>query len=192
MAKITIDGKQFEVAGRPHHHRGGTRERDRNPAFLLAPEAVRVGQLPHVPRGSGEAARSSSSPAPRRWRTAWSCTQPTNACINARQAVMEFLLINHPLDCPICDEAGECKLQDYAYTHSIGVQPVRRGQGPQTEARGARTARAARHRAVHHVFALRPVLRRDRAEAAADVHPARRPRGADDVPRRDSWTIRTR
>jgi NADH-quinone oxidoreductase subunit G len=40
--------------------------------------------------------------------------------INAREAVMEFLLINHPLDCPICDEAGECKLQDYAYKHSIG------------------------------------------------------------------------
>lgn len=38
----------------------------------------------------------------------------------ARNAVMEFLLINHPLDCPICDEAGECKLQDYAYQHSIG------------------------------------------------------------------------
>ncbi len=32
-----------------------------------------------------------------------------------REAVMEFLLVNHPLDCPICDQAGECKLQDYAY-----------------------------------------------------------------------------
>jgi NADH-quinone oxidoreductase subunit G len=40
---------------------------------------------------------------------------------NAREAVMEFLLINHPLDCPICDEAGECKLQDYAYKHSTGA-----------------------------------------------------------------------
>ncbi len=40
--------------------------------------------------------------------------------VNAREAVMEFLLINHPLDCPICDEAGECKLQDYAYKHSVG------------------------------------------------------------------------
>ena len=38
----------------------------------------------------------------------------------ARNAVMEFLLINHPLDCPICDEAGECKLQDYAYAHGVG------------------------------------------------------------------------
>ncbi len=41
--------------------------------------------------------------------------------IEARQAIMEFLLINHPLDCPICDEAGECKLQDYAYNYSRGV-----------------------------------------------------------------------
>ncbi|HUL43533.1 MAG TPA: molybdopterin-dependent oxidoreductase, partial [Bacteroidota bacterium] len=41
--------------------------------------------------------------------------------INAREAVMEFLLINHPLDCPICDEAGECKLQDYAYRYSEGA-----------------------------------------------------------------------
>jgi len=40
--------------------------------------------------------------------------------LTARKAVMEFLLINHPLDCPICDEAGECKLQDYAYAYSIG------------------------------------------------------------------------
>src|SRR5881394_3291835 len=31
-----------------------------------------------------------------------------------RQAVLEFLLINHPLDCPICDQAGECKLQEYS------------------------------------------------------------------------------
>jgi NADH-quinone oxidoreductase subunit G len=39
----------------------------------------------------------------------------------ARGAVMEFILINHPLDCPICDEAGECKLQDYSYKYSSGV-----------------------------------------------------------------------
>lgn len=38
----------------------------------------------------------------------------------AQNAVMEFLLINHPLDCPICDEAGQCKLQEYAFLHSKG------------------------------------------------------------------------
>ncbi len=31
----------------------------------------------------------------------------------AQKAVLEFLLINHPIDCPVCDQAGECKLQDY-------------------------------------------------------------------------------
>jgi NADH-quinone oxidoreductase subunit G len=31
----------------------------------------------------------------------------------AQEAVLEFLLINHPIDCPVCDQAGECKLQDY-------------------------------------------------------------------------------
>jgi NADH-quinone oxidoreductase subunit G len=33
----------------------------------------------------------------------------------ARKSVLEFLLINHPLDCPICDQAGECELQDYTF-----------------------------------------------------------------------------
>ncbi len=34
---------------------------------------------------------------------------------DARESVLEFLLINHPLDCPICDQAGECELQDYVF-----------------------------------------------------------------------------
>ena len=34
-----------------------------------------------------------------------------------REAVMESLLVNHPLDCPICDQAGECKLQEYSVEH---------------------------------------------------------------------------
>lgn len=37
--------------------------------------------------------------------------------IEARKGVVEFLLINHPLDCPICDQAGECHLQDLSYEH---------------------------------------------------------------------------
>jgi NADH-quinone oxidoreductase subunit G len=35
--------------------------------------------------------------------------------VAARQGVLEFLLINHPLDCPICDQAGECELQDFVF-----------------------------------------------------------------------------
>ncbi len=43
-----------------------------------------------------------------------------NKVVEAQEAVMEFILINHPLDCPICDEAGQCKLQEYAFDHSNG------------------------------------------------------------------------
>ncbi|HEX3066734.1 MAG TPA: 2Fe-2S iron-sulfur cluster-binding protein, partial [Dongiaceae bacterium] len=38
----------------------------------------------------------------------------------ARHGVMEFLLINHPLDCPICDQGGECDLQDQAMGYGFG------------------------------------------------------------------------
>ncbi|MBL6664260.1 MAG: NADH-quinone oxidoreductase subunit G [Rickettsiales bacterium] len=38
----------------------------------------------------------------------------------AREGVMEFLLANHPLDCPICDQGGECDLQDQAYQYGVG------------------------------------------------------------------------
>jgi NADH-quinone oxidoreductase subunit G len=39
---------------------------------------------------------------------------------STREAMMEFLLINHPLDCPICDQAGECRLQQYANAYGRG------------------------------------------------------------------------
>ena len=34
---------------------------------------------------------------------------------DAQDAVVEFLLVNHPLDCPVCDKGGECPLQDISY-----------------------------------------------------------------------------
>jgi NADH-quinone oxidoreductase subunit G len=40
----------------------------------------------------------------------------TPEVIEARAGVFEFLLINHPLDCPVCDKGGECPLQDFSYT----------------------------------------------------------------------------
>jgi NADH-quinone oxidoreductase subunit G len=56
-----------------------------------------------------------------------------------REGVMEFLLINHPLDCPICDQAGECRLQEQATSYGRGysrfveqknVKPKRTQLGP--------------------------------------------------------------
>ena len=50
--------------------------------------------------------------APRAW---WSHTHDPDV-VEARAGVFEFLLINHPLDCPVCDKGGECPLQDFSYT----------------------------------------------------------------------------
>ncbi|MFW6050027.1 MAG: 2Fe-2S iron-sulfur cluster-binding protein [Myxococcota bacterium] len=52
----------------------------------------------------------------------------------AQAAVQEFLLLNHPVDCPICDQAGECKLQDYYYEHQHELkrkktEPVHKPKG---------------------------------------------------------------
>ena len=41
---------------------------------------------------------------------------------------MEFLLINHPLDCPICDQGGECDLQDQAMAYGVDWFALRREQ----------------------------------------------------------------
>jgi len=58
---------------------------------------------------------------------------------DCREGVMEFLLVNHPLDCPICDQAGECKLQEQAtgygrgysrYVEDKNVKPKRTVLGP--------------------------------------------------------------
>ncbi|SOE22651.1 NADH dehydrogenase subunit G [Spirosomataceae bacterium TFI 002] len=42
--------------------------------------------------------------------------------LEARKGVVEFLLINHPLDCPVCDQAGECHLQDFSFKHGTESQ----------------------------------------------------------------------
>ena len=46
----------------------------------------------------------------------------------AQKAVMEFLLINHPLDCPICDQGGECELQDVAMEYGSDVSKFNEGK----------------------------------------------------------------
>jgi NADH-quinone oxidoreductase subunit G len=43
----------------------------------------------------------------------------SESAVRARAGALEFQLTNHPLDCPICDKAGECSLQDYAYEHGF-------------------------------------------------------------------------
>ncbi|WP_424361925.1 hypothetical protein [Methylocystis parvus] len=74
----------------------------------------------------------------------------------AREGVMEFLLINHPLDCPICDQGGECDLQDQALAFGGESSRYRREQA---RGRGQvyRPAGQDRDDALHPLHALRPL-----------------------------------
>ena len=89
----------------------------------------------------------------------------------AQEGIMEFLLINHPLDCPICDKGGECPLQNQAMCNGQSDTRFSSTSGV-PEAAADLHPGAARPRAVRAVPALHPVLRRDRRR---QVH---RPDGA--------------
>lgn len=121
MTKLTIDGKEIEVPA--------------GSSVIQACEAAGV----EIPRfcyherlniaGNCRMCLVEVSPGPPKPQA--SCALPvadnmvvkTNTPMvkKAREGVMEFLLINHPLDCPICDQGGECDLQDQAMEYGTGI-----------------------------------------------------------------------
>ena len=165
------------------------RQRLLHSLLLLAPEAVDRRQLPHL-RGPGRG---------RSW-VEIACNMPvseglrvltdSDRCSAHRKAIMQFITLNHPVDCGICDKAGECTLQDYHFAYngapSISRDPkVRVDQVPP-----AVRAHRARQRALHPVLALRALHARDLEVERARHHAARRrvagPRGRGPRARRRS------
>lgn len=128
MPKLTIDGIEVEVPA-------GT-------TILQAAEQIGV----EIPRfcyherlsiaGNCRMCLVEVQPGPP--KPAASCAMPvaegmvvkTNSpmAVKARKGVMEFLLINHPLDCPICDQGGECDLQDQAVAYGYDRSRYREGK----------------------------------------------------------------
>ena len=98
--------------------------------------------------------------------------------VEARASVFEFLLINHPLDCPVCDKGGECPLQDFSYSfgpNESRMEFSRRvfdGEGV-AGGRRLRSDADVEPQPLHPVYALRAVHARGRRRPA-DQH--RRPR----------------
>jgi len=119
MATITIDGRQLEVDGKKTIIEAARDNGIEIPHFCWHPKLSVSGNcrmcLVEVEKAPKLVIACATQVA-----EGMVVQTASPKVINAREAVMEFLLINHPLDCPICDEAGECKLQDYAYKHSAG------------------------------------------------------------------------
>lgn len=119
MAKITIDGKQHDVDPGLTVIQAASQNGIEIPHFCWHPKLSVAGncrmclvEIEKMPKlGIACATQVADGMVVK---------TKSDRVINAREAVMEFLLINHPLDCPICDEAGECKLQDYSYKYSVG------------------------------------------------------------------------
>ena len=103
---------------------------------------------------------------------------------------MELLLINHPLDCPMCDKGGECPLQNQAMSNGRGESPVPRGQARVRQAGADLDRGAARPGAVHLLHPVRPDLGGDRGRRLHRV-PRARPARSTSAPRRASRSTPT-
>jgi NADH-quinone oxidoreductase subunit G len=119
MAKITIDGKEFECDAKSTVIEAATAQGIDIPHFCYHQKLSVAGncrmclvEVEKFPKLAIACATQVMDGMVVRTKS--------ERVVKARNAVMEFLLINHPLDCPICDEAGECKLQDYSYKFSVG------------------------------------------------------------------------
>src|SRR5438309_620305 len=119
MPKLTIDGRQTEV------RHGATVMEAANGLGIYIPHFCYHKKLSIAANCRMCLVEIEKAPKPQP-----ACATPATEGMKvftrsdyARQAqdgVMEFLLINHPLDCPICDQGGECQLQDLAVGQSSG------------------------------------------------------------------------
>jgi len=120
MAKVTVDGKAVEVPNDANALEACRAAGVDVPHFCYHPRLSIVGQcrmcMVEV-EGVPKIQASCTVPV----RDGMVIKASTEKALAARNATMEFLLINHPLDCPICDQAGECKLQDNAVGAGLPV-----------------------------------------------------------------------
>ncbi|MDX1582699.1 MAG: 2Fe-2S iron-sulfur cluster-binding protein, partial [Thermoanaerobaculia bacterium] len=137
MAKVTIDGIEVEVADGTNIIEAAKTANIHVPHFCYHPSLSIVGQcrmclveiegMPKLQAGCSTTVRDGME------------IHVYNEKVDkARKGQMEFLLINHPLDCPICDKAGECPLQDYAFNY--GAVTSRYGEYKRTYPGMDRTA----------------------------------------------------
>jgi NADH-quinone oxidoreductase subunit G len=116
MAKVTIDGIEVEVQDGINVIEAAKAADVHVPHFCYHPSLSVVGQcrmclvevegMPKLQAGCATPVKDGMKVA------VWN-----EKVDKARKGQMEFLLINHPLDCPICDKAGECPLQDYSFNY---------------------------------------------------------------------------
>ncbi|MGE0639174.1 MAG: molybdopterin-dependent oxidoreductase [Thermoanaerobaculia bacterium] len=117
MPTVTIDGRTVEVPAGTNLVEAGLKVGVQIPHYCYHPRLSVVGQCRMCMveiEGMGKLQAACSTQVMKDGMVVKTTSAPAE---EAQRAIMEFLLINHPLDCPICDQAGECGLQDYSYKH---------------------------------------------------------------------------
>ncbi|HYN23122.1 MAG TPA: molybdopterin-dependent oxidoreductase [Thermoanaerobaculia bacterium] len=122
MPKVTINDRTVEVEAGTNLIEAGIKVGVQIPHYCYHPRLSVVGQcrmclvevamngkkMPKLQAGCSTAAADNME-----------VRTDTDEVREAQKGMMEFFLINHPLDCPICDQAGECGLQDYSFKHGV-------------------------------------------------------------------------
>jgi NADH-quinone oxidoreductase subunit G len=120
MPKVTVNGQEIEVQAGATVLQACEQVGEEIPRFCYHERLKIAGNcrmcLVEVQPGPPKPAASCAMPAAEGMKIFTN----TPMVKKAREGVMEFLLINHPLDCPICDQGGECDLQDQAMAYGRG------------------------------------------------------------------------
>ena len=179
---LEIDGRELTVPKGTPLVLAAAEAGRRDPGLLLR-AAARPGhrRLPHVPgrgRGHAEAAGRLHDDRGRRHEGAHALRA---SAAQGQEAVLEFILLNHPLDCPVCDKGGECPLQDLTYRYGPGNTRFHLNKRTYEKPLAISPADRARPRALHPLLPLHALLAGRRPGRAAGRARARRRLGHRDV-----------
>ncbi len=126
MTKLIVDGKEVEVPPEYTLLQACEAAGAEIPRFCFHERLSIAGncrmcliEVQGVPKPQASCAMGVKDLAPNKDSSPKQLFTKTPMVKKAREGVMEFLLINHPLDCPICDQGGECDLQDQAMAYGV-------------------------------------------------------------------------
>src|SRR6185437_11083052 len=126
MTKIIVDGKEIDVAPELTLLQACEAAGAEIPRFCFHERLSIAGncrmcliEVVGMPKPQASCAMDVKDLPPNKDGTPKILNTRTPMVKKAREGVMEFLLINHPLDCPICDQGGECDLQDQAMAYGM-------------------------------------------------------------------------
>ncbi len=123
MPKITINDRTVEVEAGTNVIEAGLKAGVQIPHYCYHPRLSVVGQcrmcLVEISDNGKKMPKLQTACSSYITKDGWSVRTDVPEVVEAQKGMMEFFLINHPLDCPICDQAGECGLQDYSFKHGV-------------------------------------------------------------------------